>query len=506
MATVRISQLTAITTPTDDDVLIINDADTNTRKITFANLTQGLLNTTSTAQTKSGALTVSGTLTASGNFVVDTNTLFVDAANNRVGIKTTSPNNELDVDGSIHIRNANTLQLGDANDSNYIGVKSPGVVATSYTLTLPDALPVSTQLLATNSSGSMEFTTGVGYDSANDALTLGAAYLVDQGAVRFYEDNANGSEYIQFNAPASVATTNTYTLPAAFPVATGYVLSSNTSGVLSWVSNSASAAGSPGEIQFNSGGAMGADSDFVWNTGTNTLQTINITLTGALSVQGNVDLGDANTDSISFAGRVDTNIEPIVDITHDLGTSLLRWAEAHVQDSFVYGDLTVDGNVELGDSGTDTVSINGVVDTDIIPTGTVDLGSTSAQWGNIFVTGAYVENNVSTSFSRSQAAVVSAASFDVTVGSATVANSAKLLIQVIDTTTGDIEFYEHFITQDGAGGISEISGANTQAPTPGTFLSTPTTAVVGADVVCSITNTAVSGNNVDIKVQVVATV
>ena len=84
-------------------------------------------------------------------------------------------------------------------------------------------------------------------------------------------------------------------------------------------------------------------------------------------------------------------------------------------------------------------------------------------------------------------------------------NSAKLLIQVIDTTTGDIEFYEHFVTQDGSGGISEISGANTQAPTPGTFLSTPTTAVVGADIVCSITNTAITTNDVDIKVQVVAT-
>jgi hypothetical protein len=86
-----------------------------------------------------------------------------------------------------------------------------------------------------------------------------------------------------------------------------------------------------------------------------------------------------------------------------------------------------------------------------------------------------------------------------------VPNSAKLLIQVIDTTTGDIEFYEHFVTQDGSGGISEISGANTQAPTPGTFLSTPTTAVVGPNIVCSITNTAITTNDVDIKVQVVAT-
>jgi hypothetical protein len=405
MATVRISQLTAITTPTDDDVFIINDADTNTRKISFANLTQGLLNTSSTAQTKTGALTIGGTLTASGNLVVDTNTFFVDATNNRVGIKTTSPATELDVDGTIRVRNANPIQFGDANDSNHVAVKSPGVVAANYTLTLPDALPSVTNLLAVNNAGSMGYSIGVIYNGTDDSLELGLVKLTNQGSVRFFEGTAGGSEYIQFNAPATLATTNTYTLPAAFPASSGFVLSANTSGILSWVSNSASAAGTPGEIQYNGGSGLAADANFVWNSGTNTLQTVNATLTG---------------------------------------------------------DLSVDG--------------------------------------------AYVENNVSTSFSLAQTAVATATSFDVTIGSATVPNSAKLLIQVIDTTTGDIEFYEHFVTQDGSGGISEISGANTQAPTPGTFLSTPTTAVVGANIVCSITNTAITTNDVDINVQVVASI
>jgi len=461
MATVRISQLTAITTPTDDDVFIINDADTNTRKISFANLTQGLLNTSSTAQTKTGALTIGGTLTASGNLVVDTNTFFVDATNNRVGIKTTSPATELDVDGTIRVRNANPIQFGDANNSNHVAVKSPGVVAANYTLTLPDALPSVTNLLAVDNAGSMGYSIGVIYNGTDDSLELGLVKLTNQGSVRFFEGTAGGSEYIQFNAPATLATTNAYTLPTAFPASSGFVLSANTSGILSWVSNSASAAGSPGEIQFNSGSGLGADADFVWNSGTNTLQTVNATLTGALSVEGNVDLGDAITDTISFVGRADTNLVPIADNTHDLGTSLLRWAEIHADDSFVYGDLSVAGS--------------------------------------------YIQNSISESYSFAQAAVVTATSFDVTIGSATVPNSAKLLVQVIDTTTGDIEFYEHFVTQDGSGGISEISGANTQAPTPGTFLSTPTTAVVGANIVCSITNTAISTNDVDIKVQVVAT-
>jgi hypothetical protein len=43
------------------------------------------------------ALTVSGAATITGNLTVDTNTLFVDATNNRVGIGTASPTSDLDI-------------------------------------------------------------------------------------------------------------------------------------------------------------------------------------------------------------------------------------------------------------------------------------------------------------------------------------------------------------------------------------------------------------------------
>jgi len=218
MATVRISQLTAITTPTDDDIFIVNDADTNTRKISFANLTQGLLNTGSTLQTKSGALTVQGLLTAGGDFVVDTNTFYVDATNNRVGIKNTSPDVELDVDGTVKVRNANSVQFGDANNSNWVALKSPGVVPSNFTLTLPDALPLATNLLTTNAAGTLAYSTGITYNDADDSLDLGAIKLTSQGDIRFYEDSTNGSEYIQLNAPTSLATTNTYSLPSPIPL------------------------------------------------------------------------------------------------------------------------------------------------------------------------------------------------------------------------------------------------------------------------------------------------
>lgn len=343
MATVRISQLTAITTPTDDDILIINDADTNTRKISFANLTQGLLNTSSTLQTKSGALTVQGLLTAGGDFVVDTNTFYVDATNNRVGVKNTSPDVELDVDGTVKVRNANSVQFGDANNSNWVALKSPGVVPSNFTLTLPDALPLATNLLTTNAAGTVGYSTGITYNDSDDSLDLGAIKLTNQGDIRFYEDSTNGPEYIQLSAPTSLATTNVYTLPNAFPAVAGYILASDLSGNLSWVSNAAGAAGGAAQIQYNDGtGVLDADSDFTFQPGTNTMSVPNAVVTTLLDAQGDVNLGDAVTDTVTITGVVDSNIVPSAG-TENLGSATNRWAEAHALQFLTDKTITAGG-------------------------------------------------------------------------------------------------------------------------------------------------------------------
>jgi hypothetical protein len=54
------------------------------------------------------------------------------------------------------------------------------------------------------------------------------------GEVRWYELVANGAHYAGFKAPDSLAASNIYTLPTAFP-ASNYILQSSTAGVLTWV-------------------------------------------------------------------------------------------------------------------------------------------------------------------------------------------------------------------------------------------------------------------------------
>ena len=60
--------------------------------------------------------------------------------------------------------------------------------------------------------------------------------ILNQGDLRLREASGNGSEYIAMQASSSMATSYTLTWPATVSGSNGYVLSSDTSGNLSWAS------------------------------------------------------------------------------------------------------------------------------------------------------------------------------------------------------------------------------------------------------------------------------
>ena len=123
MASIRISQLAEVTSVTNDDVFVINDGDINTRKITFANLAQGLVPLDGNS-TITGDLTLSGTLTSAG-LVVDGTTLVVDTVNNRVGINTATPEYNLDVLGDFQLRGNGIVRLNDPNNQHAVTLQAP---------------------------------------------------------------------------------------------------------------------------------------------------------------------------------------------------------------------------------------------------------------------------------------------------------------------------------------------------------------------------------------------
>ena len=117
----------------------------------------------------------------------------------------------------------------------------------------------------------------------------------------------------------------------------------------------------------------------------------NITATGTVtaanvSLTGNVDLGDASGDTVTITGSIDSNLIPAADDTYDIGSSSYAW-----QDLFLEGDIT------LSDAGTIATTAGDLTinagsgeivfgNENLTTTGTIDSGS-QAVTGNVVASG-----------------------------------------------------------------------------------------------------------------------
>ena len=143
-----------------------------------------------------------------------------------------------------------------------------------------------------------------------------------------------------------------------------------------------------GNLTIDSAGGTTTIDDQLSVTGISTFSS-NVTVTGQTDLNGDVNIGDAITDSITVTGRFDSDLVPLSDSSVDLGTTGLRWAE-------IYGDaLTID-NVQIGVNGT------GEIDTD---SGNLTLDSATGETivddnltvnGNLRVVGTAVTFEVET--------------------------------------------------------------------------------------------------------------
>ncbi len=97
----------------------------------------------------------------------------------------------------------------------------------------------------------------------------------------------------------------------------------------------------------------------------------NATITGSLTANGNVDLGDATGDTITATGRFDSNLVPSTDGARDLGASTLEWKDIFIDGTAHIDTLDVDENAAI----IGTLDVNGsklrvgVGNTDIIVNG-----------------------------------------------------------------------------------------------------------------------------------------
>lgn len=86
---------------------------------------------------------------------------------------------------------------------------------------------------------------------------------------------------------------------------------------------------------------------------------------GRLTITGNTALGDAITDIVSINGSVNTNIMPAANTTYGLGNTTMRWTQVHVANvhsntGYFEGDVQIAGNLSVLGT-TFTVSANNLI-------------------------------------------------------------------------------------------------------------------------------------------------
>ena len=162
-----------------------------------------------------------------------------------------------------------------------------------------------------------------------------------------------------------------------------------------------------------------------------------VTVTGNLDVTGNLEvtgtttfnggtltLGDSATDNVVFGADVNSSITPNTDDAYDLGSSSKEWRNLYIDgtanidtlsadsatlttadinggtldsvrigsttpSSATFTTLVANGNVDLGDATSDTITATGRFDSSLVPSadGTYDLGSSSLEWNDLYIDG-----------------------------------------------------------------------------------------------------------------------
>lgn len=132
-----------------------------------------------------------------------------------------------------------------------------------------------------------------------------------------------------------------------------------------------------------------------------------------VTINGNTILGNINTDVVSFTGRVNTAIIPAANVTYDLGSAGLRWKDLYLSGSTIYlgaatinetggvistgntstGDLSVTGNTTIGSNGSDVVTFNALVNSNIIPAAnaTYSVGNNTSRWYQLYAANVHSE-------------------------------------------------------------------------------------------------------------------
>jgi hypothetical protein len=167
----------------------------------------------------------------------------------------------------------------------------------------------------------------------------GTNLVIDsEGAIRL--GDAAGTEYVGFQAPTTITASQDYVLPNNYPGTSGFVLSSTTGGVLSWISNDAAdSAGSQYDLQFADGsGGFSADT-------TNEFQYNDTTTSSTATGEFILGKSRMRTINITAAASTTTTVETYAGGTYGAAEYMIGYDSAGGQTGVAKTTIATDGTV-----------------------------------------------------------------------------------------------------------------------------------------------------------------
>lgn len=164
-------------------------------------------------------------------------------------------------------------------------------------------------------------------------------------------------------------------------------------------------------------------------------------ITGAMGVDGNFDVATNKFTVAAATGN--TAIAGTLDVTGNQTNT---------------GDLTVNGNTTLGDADSDTITLTGVVNTNIIPSpaGTENLGSLANQWNNLWIDGTASIDTLAVDENASVAGSLSVTGDTTITGTATL--SSTLDVSGATGIDGDFDVATNKFTVASSTGNTTVAG------------------------------------------------
>jgi hypothetical protein len=355
---------------------------------------------------------------------------------------------------------------------------------TGGTVSVPATLDITSNVDFTSTNGTIDITSSINVLTVDaNNVVVSSNVVFDGGATKIFKiDAANtvintGSFYAKSNTYLSG--TNTYITSTELKTTSNTIITGATVDIdgttLDVTSNVVFTATS---LNANVGlftvGFDGDDdlvvnaiSDFNANVNIDGIltQTANAVFSGALvNITGaNTTVGDAGTDVLNVNATSDFNANVNID------GILTQTANA----TFSGAETYFDNNVTLGSDTSDTVSILGYVDADVLPSAiTVDLGSDAKPFGNVHTTYVWSDNNIDT------------------LGDFVVRGSTTRTLKALSTNTG----YQTFNL------VLETSTANQKLP----LVANSTGIHGGANTTYDLGSTAINWNKLYVKDAAVA--